>query len=354
MNSPSRRALLAAFAGTCSLSAAEPKGHGASFGHGAIVGHGPLRYRVDLTWSKANPSQHPVKDCHEMVQVPDGRLFLLTNHPNNNILIYHPDGRLLDAWTLGWKGAHGLSLHQEGGQPRLYLTDTGTGRVVKTDLAGKVLLELPHAHAAGAYDAKDEYSPTETAVGPNGDIYVADGYGSQFILRFSSEGRYLGKFGGRSSQPINPGKFLQVHGIALDTRGPQPLLVCAARIRNELQWFTLDGQHVRTVYLPGAYLSRPVISGKYLYSAICFGMFPNDFRMWQGRGFVTILDDQDQVVSNPGGRPPRYVDGKLQVMLQDQPIFRNCHDVCVDRDQNLYVCQWNSGNVYPYKLHRIS
>jgi hypothetical protein len=33
-------------------------------------------------------------------------------------------------------------------------------------------------------------------------------------------------------------------------------------------------------------------------------------------------------------------------MLQDQPVFNNCHDVCVD-GRDLYVCQWASGNVYP-------
>jgi peptidylamidoglycolate lyase len=34
-------------------------------------------------------------------------------------------------------------------------------------------------------------------------------------------------------------------------------------------------------------------------------------------------------------------------MLQDVPVFNNCHDVCVDRAGDLYVCQWNSGGVYP-------
>ncbi|MFN2261452.1 MAG: hypothetical protein ABR595_05255, partial [Psychroflexus sp.] len=28
--------------------------------------------------------------------------------------------------------------------------------------------------------------------------------------------------------------------------------------------------------------------------------------------------------------------GKLKLMLQDQPVFRYCHDVCLDRDKNLY------------------
>lgn len=351
MNSTlSRRVLLAAGAAPFAVT----RSKAAPSLQGAVIGHGTHRYRVDLNWSKADAARFPVRDCHEMVQVSDGRLFLLTNHAQNNVLIYDSGGKLLDSWTLGFNGAHGLGWHREAdGKEFLYITDTGTGRVVKTSLSGEIALELPHAHKCGAYQPADVYSPTETAVGPNGDIYVADGYGSQYILRFDRTGRYLAKFGGKSSQPINKGKFLQAHGVAIDTRGSAPLVVCTARIRNEFQWFTLDGKHVRTVYLPGAYISRPVIAGRYLYSGICFGMFPNDFRMWQNRGFVTILDEQDRVVSNPGGHPPTYDgEGKLQIMLQDQPVFRNCHDVCVDRQGDLYVCQWNSGNIYPYKLRR--
>ncbi len=320
---------------------------------GSTIGHGAFRYRVDLAWSQADPSKFPVRDCHEMIQAADGRLFLLTNHKQNNILIYETQGKLLDSWTLGFGGAHGLSWHREAnGKEFLYITDTGAGRVVKTTLAGEIVLELPHPLKTGAYTERDVYSPTETAVSPNGDIYVADGYGSQWILRFDRTGRYLSKFGGRSTQPVNKGKFMQAHGVAIDIRGPEPLVLCTARIRNEFVWFNLEGVHQRTVYLPGAYISRPVIAGRHLYSGVCFGVFPDDYRMWQNRGFVTILDDQDRVVSNPGGHEPHYKNGRLQLMYQEQPVFKNCHDVCVDTQGNLYVAQWNSGQVYPYKLHR--
>lgn len=321
--------------------------------HGAVIGHGGFRYRVDKLWSKADPATHPVKDCHEMVQASDGRLFMLTNHPKNNMLIYGVDGTLQGSWTLGFKSSHGLTINRAvDGQEHLYITDSGGGKVVKTTLDGKVELELVPPSMSGAYTDKDSFNPTETAIGPNGDIYVADGYGSQYVLRYDKDGKFISKFGGKSTQPVNPGKFMQAHGIALDARGKEPLLVCTERIRNEFNWFTLDGQHVRGVYLPGAYVSRPVIAGKHLYSGVCFGAKPDDFRMWQQRGFVTILDDQDKVVSNPGGHAPEYVDGHLRVMLQDKPVFSNCHDVCVDTRGDLYVCQWNSGNVYPYKLHR--
>jgi hypothetical protein len=39
-------------------------------------------------------------------------------------------------------------------------------------------------------------------------------------------------------------------------------------------------------------------------------------------------------------------------MAQAEKLFIHPHDVCVDRDDNLYVAQWSSGKVYPYKFKR--
>jgi hypothetical protein len=319
--------------------------------HGIIVGHGAHRYRVDMLWSKADPEKTPVKNCHEMVQTRDGRLFLLTDEPKNNMLVYSKDGELLASWTLNLSAGHGLTLVTEGEREVFWIADT-KGRVVKASLEGELLMELPTALQCGAYEAGQEYFPTEVAVGPDGQIYVADGYGSQYILRFDSTGKYLGKFGGKYE--LAQGWFVQAHGIALDTRGETPLLVCTERMRNEFQWFTLAGEYVKCVYLPGAFVSRPVIRGDFLYSGVCFGMEPNDYRPKMKRGFITILDKEHRVVSNPGGHAPRYNEGgKLEVMMQDQPFLLHCHDVCIDDQGDLYACQWSAKKVYPYKLYRV-
>ena len=128
--------------------------------HGAIIGHGEFRYRVDKQWSKADPEKVPVKDCHEMVQAGDGRLFLLTNHKQNNVLIYDAAGTLLGTWTLGLSAAHGLTLNREAnGQEFLYITDN-SGRVVKTTLDGQIMLELPHAAKCDAYTCLLYTSPS--------------------------------------------------------------------------------------------------------------------------------------------------------------------------------------------------
>ncbi|HYF33764.1 MAG TPA: hypothetical protein VD994_00630 [Prosthecobacter sp.] len=321
--------------------------------HGHEVGHGAYRFRVDLEWCRADRTKHPVKNCHEMVMDSQKRLILVTDEAKNNVLIFDKNGTVLDAWTLNLRSGHGLSLDARDGKEHLFLCDPGSGTVVKTTLSGEVVLKLPKAEECGAYAAGTKYAPTETAIGPNGDIYVADGYGSQYVLQFDPQGKFVRKFGGLSSQAMNAGKFMQVHGVAIDARGPEPLLLCTERIRNEFHWYTLDGNYVKTVYLPGAFMSRPVISGDLLLSGVCFGMKPGDYRMWRERGFIIILDKNNRVVSAPGGQAPVYDGEQVRLLLQDQPVFRNVHDVGVDDQGDLYGCQWNADQVYPYKLHRL-
>ena len=176
---------------------------------GAVIGHGAHRYQVDLEWCKADRAKHPVKNCHEMVMDSQKRLFMITDEARNNILVFDKAGSVLDAWTLKLRSGHGLSLDTTGGAEHLILCDPAGGAVIKTTLDGKEVLRLPHAKDCGAYDATMKYAPTEAVTAPNGDFYVADGYGSQFILHFDAQGKYLRKFGGQSTQAMNPGKFMQ-------------------------------------------------------------------------------------------------------------------------------------------------
>ncbi|RZK60833.1 MAG: 6-bladed beta-propeller, partial [Pedobacter sp.] len=89
--------------------------------------------------------------------------------------------------------------------------------------------------------------------------------------------------------------------------------------------------------------------GKHLYAAVLRSPALTN----EGSGFVTILDKNNKVVSNIGGSKPEYKNGVLQPMSQAEKILLNPHDVCVDDDENLYVAQWASGKVYPYKFNRV-
>ncbi|MEL6593140.1 MAG: 6-bladed beta-propeller, partial [Bacteroidota bacterium] len=248
-----------------------------------------------------------------------------------------------------YPGGHGLTLWDANGEEFLFICDPNQGIVHKTTLDGKVLLTIEHPSKIGEYAEDDRFMPTETTIGPNGDIYVADGYGSQWVLQYDQNGKFIRKFGGRGD---GEAQFSTVHGVAIDYRNAAPTLLCTSRAHNAFKRFTLDGKYLSTIFLPGAYVCRPVFHGDNLYAGVCWSRLKY-LNQTPRSGFVTILDKNDKVISNPGGTKPKYRKGELQLMLQEQSIFMHCHDVCIDDEENIYVCQWNAEKSYPIKLVRV-
>ena len=115
-----------------------------------IIGHGNFRYKVHKAWGNLDPATTPVKNCHEMVMDKKGRLIMITDEVKNNIIIYDKSGKLLTTWGHEFPGGHGLTLFDEGGEEVLFICDPETGRVVKTTLEGKILLELPNPKNIGS------------------------------------------------------------------------------------------------------------------------------------------------------------------------------------------------------------
>ena len=305
-----------------------------------IYGHNGMQYKIDTGWSKADPIKTPVKDCHEMVQDARGRILLLTNETKNNILIFNTSGKLLSTWGEAFPGAHGLTLFGD----TLFITDTEKHQVYKTSLKGEVLLTLDPP--IELYPDNTKFVPTEVAVMDKGDFYIADGYGQQYVLHYDSSGKLIDYFGGRGE---GDEKLDNAHGVCVDKRDGVTTLLVTDRTRNCFKRFTPDGRLLQVIKLPGACVCRPVIKGDYLYAAVLRSPDLNH----AGTGFVTILDKQNKVVSNIGGTEPNYVGGELQIMAQEEKLFIHPHDVCVDKDENIYVAQWASGKVYPYKLNRV-
>lgn len=312
-----------------------------------ILGHNQKRYRINTRWSQADVARNPVNDCHEMVQDQKGRILLLTNETKNNVLIYDKNGKLLDAWGTEYPGAHGLTLFNENGTDVLFICDNNRHQVIKTTIDGKVLMVLDYPKETGMYDNPEAYVPTETAIAPNGDIYVADGYGKDYIIQYDAQGRYLRHFGGRGDTAAH---LLNAHGICLDLRDQtKPSLVVTSREQNAFKRYDLEGNYLETIALPGAWVCRPVIRGDYLYAAV----LQSNSRLWMQSGFVTILDKNNKVVSNLAGSEPTYTGAVPDEMYQTIKAFQYPHDVCVDDEENLYVAQWNSGKTYPFKLEPV-
>jgi len=307
-----------------------------------VIGHHSHTYRVHSGWGIPPGSSFPVRDCHEMILAGNGLLYLLTNDTRNNILIYRPDGSLQGAWGHSYPGAHGLTRHDENGTDFLYITDCERHEVIKTSLEGRVMMVLGYPAATGCYPDAASYKPTEVAIAPNGDIYVADGYGLQFIIQYDHQGNYIRHWGGKDV-------FDCAHGIAIDSRQDPPTLLITSRNANRWRRFSMDGKHIGDIHLPGSYVCRPVLHGNDLYGAV--------FRSGRGdnpnSGYITILDVHDRVISTPGGSEPVYSGGRLMPQHQVGIVFMHPHDVCVDDGGDLYIPQWNAGHTYPIKLERI-
>jgi hypothetical protein len=124
---------------------------------------------------------------------------------------------------------------------------------------------------------------TGVDVGPNGDIYVTDGYSSDYIHRFDRAGKYLSSFGGKKE----PYSFNTLHKLTIDTRFQPARIIAVDRANNRVVHMSLDGQFLgvvaRDLLLPAAV----VIDGD---TAI----------IGELTGRVTILDKSGDVVLRVG------------------------------------------------------
>ena len=108
-------------------------------------------------------------------------------------------------------------------------------RLVLGLLLTLVVFVLAFQASAGAQTRPaDPLAPTTaslTALAPNGDIYVSDGYVNSRVVRFSKDGKYIGQWGHKGT---GDGEFDLVHDIVLDK---QNRLLVAERTNERIQIF---------------------------------------------------------------------------------------------------------------------
>ena len=139
---------------------------------------------------------------------------------------------------------HGLYVDRDG---NVWGTDAmakgGKGsQVIKFSPEGKVLMTFGQkgVRGEGPYTLNE---PSDVIQAPNGDIFISDGHGADSnhrIVKYTKDGKFIMAWGEKGT---GPGKFLQLHALAMDSQGR---LFVGDRQAGVIQIFTQDGKYLDT------------------------------------------------------------------------------------------------------------
>jgi hypothetical protein len=294
-----------------------------------ILGSGEHQYECLHDWGEL-PAGHVYGNTHGVAVDKEGLIHI--KHTvgkgakiDDAVVVFDADGKFVRSWGAAYKGgAHGLHLSKEGDQEFFYLCDTKRHEFAKTTLEGKELWRKWAPEQCNGYTMPDEFVPTNIAVAPNGNFYVADGYGKSFIHEYDRDAKYLRSFGGKGSEA---GKVSCPHGLMVDLRNENPVLVVADRANNRLQNFSLDGKHL-------GFVTENVLEPCHFHTFGKLMVVPDLHSR------VTLLDENFKLVAQLG-EGPGYKN--LRTLTRDHFIpgqFVAPHSAYFDHDGNIFVVEW--------------
>lgn len=304
-----------------------------------VDGH---RYEIIHDWGQL-PNDIAYGNTHGVAEDAQGRIYIKhtvhkTSQKGDAVVVFDPEGKFIKSWGSEFRGgAHGMHLAKEGKDEVFYLCDTARRKVVKTTLDGQMIWERGCPEETGGYKKPEEYVPTNVATAPDGTVFVADGYGRNYIHVYKSDGTYVKTFGGSGK---NAGHTSCPHGLMVDTRGAEPLLVVADRSNRRLQYFTLEGEHVKFVT-------------EELRAPCHFHTHGSDLLIPDLESRVTIFDKENKLVTHLG-------DGTHYNGIRDKDRsaftagkFVAPHSAIFDHTGNIFVVEWvDVGRVT--KLRKVS
>ena len=223
------------------------------------------------------------------------------NRGEHPVIVFDRDGNFLRAWGEGmFPRAHGVFVAPD---ETLWLTDDADHTVRQCTPEGKILLTLGTPGKPAPYMSGEPFHRcTHTAMAPNGDIYVSDGYGNARVHNYAPDGRLLMSWGGSGT---DPGEFNIAHNITCDADG---WVYVADRENHRIQVFDGNGRYEtqwNNLHRPCGIFMPP---GK---CPICYvgelGPVQPVNRDAPNLGpRVTIVDNTGKRLSRLGGLPPAW------------------------------------------------
>jgi hypothetical protein len=218
--------------------------------------------------------------------------------------------------------------------------------VVKTTLEGEVVYTIGQPPRPDLYDGRErKFIPTQVAAGPNGHIYIADGYGESYVHIYTTAGQYLDSFGGLGAAP---GQLHEPHGISIDPHGGVPQVQVSNRANIRIDNFTLEGKFAGTV-LGSGHVRYPCTTVHAHGEMVIPDLFCRISIFGKDNRLIAHLGDylNEEANVRPDdlfSQPIRYPELKGYPNIPHgqrlEGKFSSPHDVHVDGQGNLYVAEW--------------
>ncbi len=162
----------------------------------------------------------------------DGNIYAFRRGANA-VLKLDTDGNPLEHWDHDFaQWAHGIRVGPGGS---IWTVDGQGHQVKKWSHDGReLLMTLGEYGVAG--ETPDRFNrPTDIAFGPDGELFVSDGYGNNRVAKYDRDGAFITAWGGAGTEP---GQFNLPHTIVVDARNR---VFVGDRENARIQIFDLDG-----------------------------------------------------------------------------------------------------------------
>jgi hypothetical protein len=291
-----------------------------------------MEYNAVGDWLKLPEGRSKLGDMHGDVAVSSkGEVYVSVQDPQAGLQVYAPDGKFLRNLPDAPSDLHGFVIRRQPDGEFIFGVRLRGQTIVKMTLDGRVVLTIPASaipdqfKITNARSGQLSVSLTGMDVAPTGDLYVTDGYASDYIHRFDRTGKYLQSFGGKR-EPYN---FSTLHKIAIDTRFVPARIIACDRANNRVVHLSLDGELLGVV-------------AKDLLLPAAVAIFGDYAVVGELKGQVTILDKAGQVVTRLGTNSEPGVGGNQIKPEQWQTgVVTSPHGVAVNEHGDLFVSEFN-------------
>ncbi len=294
-----------------------------------------LKYSTAPSFFEETPGGEKLGPCHGAALIDKRGNIYITTDTIRGIIEFGPDGKFKKA--LGPMRVHGAEIRVEKGVEYIYAARPADHQVVKLKITGETEWTMESPMESGLYKEPKGFNPCAVTVAPDGSIFVADGYGSNYVLKFDRDRKFVKAFGGPGEAE---GKFKTCHGIAIDTRYAKPLLLVCNRNNNRVEHWDLDGNFVKVIQKDLRMPAAVHIQGKY-------AIFPE----LQGR--VTVTDKSGAIVAQVGDNPneKQRANYGLPAAEWHEGICNSPHGASMDKKGNLIVAEWSQfGHLHKFVL----